>query len=94
MKNKPILGFGFLTLFVFLALTGVVSASALAGYSLDWWTVDGGGATFSTGGAYSLGGTIGQADAGALSGGTYSLRGGFWGEFFSRLFAPLILKNP
>ena len=30
------------------------------------------------GGGYSLGATIGQPDAGAASGGAYSLRGGFW----------------
>ncbi len=47
-------------------------------YTLDWWTVDGGGATFSTGGGYSLGGTAGQPDAGVLQGGGYTLGGGFW----------------
>ncbi len=46
---------------------------------MTWNTIDGGGATFSTGGAYELGGTIGQADAGALAGGSYDLIGGFWG---------------
>jgi hypothetical protein len=47
-------------------------------YSLDWSTVDGGGGT-STGGVYTVSGTIGQPDAGAMSGGNYSLTGGFWG---------------
>ena len=47
-------------------------------YSIDWFTIDGGGGT-STGGVYSLSGTIGQPDAGTLSGGNYSLIGGFWG---------------
>jgi hypothetical protein len=46
-------------------------------YSLDWWTVDGGGGT-STGGVYTVSGTIGQPDAGVMSGGNYSLTGGFW----------------
>jgi hypothetical protein len=41
--------------------------------------VDGGGHTFSTGGVYTLGGTIGQPDAGLLTGGPYTLGGGFWG---------------
>jgi uncharacterized repeat protein (TIGR01451 family) len=52
------------------------------GQALDitWYTVDGGGATFSTGGTYSLGGTIGQPDAsGPLAGGNFSVIGGFWG---------------
>jgi hypothetical protein len=47
-------------------------------YDLSWWTVDGGGGTFSTGGGYELGGTIGQPDAGVLTGDGYTLAGGFW----------------
>ena len=95
MKRKWFLS---LLLLVFaVALLGVVSASALAGYSLDWWTVDGGGATSSAGGSYSLGGTIGQPDAGASSGGGYTLSGGFWGggavaQAAHNLFLPLILR--
>lgn len=48
-------------------------------FSVNWWTVDGGGAMYSTGGNFELGGTIGQPDAGVLSGGDFSLVGGFWG---------------
>jgi len=65
-----------------LALFGSVlvgATSALAqSYSIDWFTIDGGGGT-STGGVYSISGTIGQPDAGVSSGGNYSLIGGFWG---------------
>src|SRR5512138_854439 len=46
-------------------------------YSVDWFTIDGGGGT-STGGIYSIEGTIGQPDAGTMNGGQYSLTGGFW----------------
>src|ERR1019366_8869831 len=47
-------------------------------YSIDWYKIAGGGGT-STGGTYSVSGTIGQPDAsGAMSGGSYSLTGGFW----------------
>ena len=46
-------------------------------YNIDWSTVDGGGGT-STGGVYSVSVTIGQPDAGTMSGGNYSLAGGFW----------------
>jgi hypothetical protein len=47
-------------------------------YSLDWHKVAGGGGT-STGGTYSVSGTIGQHDAGGpMTGGNYSLTGGFW----------------
>ncbi|MSU58561.1 MAG: hypothetical protein EXS35_10345 [Pedosphaera sp.] len=46
-------------------------------YSIDWSTIDGGGGT-STGGVYTVSGTIGQPDAGAMSGGNFSVAGGFW----------------
>jgi hypothetical protein len=66
---------------IFIALFGLLAALASAraqSYSIDWFTIDGGGGT-STGGVYSVSGTIGQPDAGTLSGGSYSLVGGFWG---------------
>jgi hypothetical protein len=46
-------------------------------FAINWSTIDGGGGT-STGGVYSVRGTIGQPDAGKMSGGNYSLEGGFW----------------
>ena len=47
-------------------------------YSVDWHKIAGGGGT-STNGQYSISGTIGQHDAsGAMSGGNYSVTGGFW----------------
>jgi hypothetical protein len=65
------------TLCLVLALAFPTLASAQA-YSIDWFSIDGGGGT-SSGGAYSLSGTIGQPDAGvALAGGPYTLLGGFW----------------
>lgn len=52
--------------------------SATAQPSIDWYKISGGGGS-SSGGAYQVSGTIGQADAGvAMSGGNYSLTGGFW----------------
>ena len=47
-------------------------------YAIDWFTIDGGGGT-STGGVYSVSGTIGQPDAGRLTGASYAIDGGFWG---------------
>jgi len=56
----------------------LVTATALAQFAIDWHTVDGGGGT-STGGVYSVSGTIGQPDAGGpLTNGSYSVTGGFW----------------
>jgi hypothetical protein len=65
--------------FIGLAATFALIAGASAqSYSIDWHTIDGGGGA-STGGVYSVSGTIGQPDAGSLTGGTYTLNGGFWG---------------
>jgi hypothetical protein len=62
-----------------VALLVSTATSALAqNYSIDWFTIDGGGGT-STGAVYSVSGTIGQPDAGGpMTGGNYSLTGGFW----------------
>lgn len=47
-------------------------------YSIDWYKIAGGGGA-SSGGEYSLNGTIGQPDAGvAMTGGGYAVTGGFW----------------
>ena len=47
-------------------------------YSIDWYKIAGGGGT-SIGATYQVTGTIGQPDAsGSMSGGNYSLTGGFW----------------
>ncbi len=69
---------------ILLALLGptfvyAAPARAQMGPNLDlsWNTIDGGGG-FSTGGAFELRGTIGQPDAGLVSGGSIALRGGFW----------------
>jgi hypothetical protein len=62
---------------VLLLSAGLVGL-AQGGYELSWWTVDGGGQMYSIGGGYELGGTIGQPDAGVLTGGGYILGGGFW----------------
>ena len=92
-----------------IALAG--GALAQSGYDLSWWTVDGGGQTFpglaatakeavlrrtdSTGPGYSLGGTVGQPDAGVMSGPGYMLDGGFWpgGVVAYRVYLPLIVRN-
>lgn len=83
-----------LALAVSLAQSGTsVSAQSGGGYDLEWNTIDGGGAMFSTGGGYSLGGTLGQPDAGVLSGGGYTLAGGFWvGGVMWRIYLPMVLK--
>ena len=47
-------------------------------YSIDWYKIAGGGGT-SSNGQYAVSDTIGQHDAGGpMTGGNYSLTGGFW----------------
>ena len=60
-----------------LLLTTAACPANAQNYSIDWSTIDGGGGT-STGGLYSVTGTIGQPDAGTMSGGNFSVTGGFW----------------
>ena len=104
------LGFLLLALTVTLLLAGPALAQVdskgsprppeapATGYSLHWSTVDGGGHTYSRGGGYVLGGTLGQPDAGLLKGGGYSLGGGFWGGGARSgaqytLYLPLVVRH-
>jgi len=67
-----------LPLFCFTLLHSSFCLSAWGQFSINWHTIDGGGGT-STGGVYSVSGTVGQPDAGeAMTGGNFSLTGGFW----------------
>jgi hypothetical protein len=85
-----------LALGALLVLAGVALAQPGA-YDLSWWTVDGGGFTFSHGGGYTLGGTAGQPDPGLLTGGGYTLGGGFWGSSAApvehRIYLPLVMRD-
>jgi hypothetical protein len=63
-------------LFAFTATVGHAQS-----YSIDWHKIAAGGGT-STGGVYQVSGTIGQHDAGtAMTGGNFSLTGGYWSLF-------------
>jgi len=80
--------------FALLVVAGAFAAVHANGYSLERWTVDNGGGVSSAGG-YSLAGTIGQPDASpVMTGGTYSLTGGYWAAMAAehRVFLPLILR--
>lgn len=63
-------------------LTSLLATSAVAPAQLaiNTYTIDGGGVMNSTGGAFALSGTVGQADAGVMTGGVFTLHGGFWVE--------------
>src|SRR6476620_2415367 len=70
---------GLMGLILLITSAALTYAQVGGGFDLVWSTVDGGGGTFSTGGGYSLGGTVGQPDAGRHTGGAFTLDGGFWG---------------
>lgn len=77
------------------AIIGASAALAQTGgeYDLAWSTIDGGGGSAGTN--YQLSGTIGQPDAGpVLSGGAYSLSGGFWSgtSVGGKVYLPLLLR--
>jgi len=86
-----------LPLAALLLLVPLTLAQSDGGYDLSWSTVDGGGGTFSTGGGYTLGGTIGQPDVGVLAGGGYTLAGGFWSggapAMVYDIYLPLVLRS-
>jgi len=69
------------SIYLVAGLTGLLFmpiAGRSQSYAIDWFKIAGGGGT-STGGVYSVSGTIGQPDAsGPLIGGNYSLLSGFW----------------
>lgn len=84
----------FLPIVIALLFGSIAAAQTGSGYDLSWNTIDGGGG-LTAGGSYALDVTLGQFEAGVMSGGAYTLSGGFW--FMSdkaeqRVFLPLVLK--
>lgn len=64
---------------VLAVVAAVCVGSTLADdFEITRSTIDGGGVMRSTGGEFELSGTIGQPDAGTMSGGGFDLTGGFW----------------
>ena len=57
---------------------GFAEPPAGGGFEITRSTIDGGGVMRSTGGDFELSGTIGQPDAGVMTGGEFQLTGGFW----------------
>ena len=87
-----------LLLVIVLALAlfgGALAAGQAFNPDVIWWTVDNGGGQSSATG-YTLNGTISQPDAGPLmTGGAYSLSGGYWGSSASStgLYLPLVMRR-
>lgn len=70
------------------------TAHADGRYQLLWYAVGGGGGQ-SAGGDYGLSGSIGQPATSAMSGGDYSLEGGFWPGVGPKywVYFPVLLVN-
>jgi hypothetical protein len=68
-----------LALALAISFLGTASRASAQAFSIDWHTIDGGGGT-STGGVFAVSGTVGQPDAHSqpMTGGNFSLTGGFW----------------
>lgn len=64
---------------LWLGMASPAPAQSSGGYDLTWSVIAGGGGKLSeSGGVYSLRSTIGQPAVGELTGGSYTLTGGFW----------------
>lgn len=75
------LGIGAVALLLAALSLAKVFGQVDPGYAVRWWTVDGGGTTSGAGAQLRLGGTVGQPDAGRLTGSgapSLTLQGGFW----------------
>jgi hypothetical protein len=91
-------------LILIVLLTSLLISSvaiAINGYTISWWTIDGGGSRMgSLDGQYSIVGTIGQPDASdQMVGGSFSLVGGFHGgspstpvDIWQYYYLPFVLR--
>lgn len=75
-----------------LVLSASLGSASAQTFTLDWFTIDGGGGSIS-GGGYTLDGTVGQPDAATLSGGGYTLEGGFWSAFVEEALPRLAIRR-
>ena len=83
------------TMILLLLAAFLLTATALASgpYELLWYSISGGGGP-SEGGQYALSATVGQPAADSMSGGQYSLSGGFWSGVPPKypLYLPVIFR--
>jgi len=80
-----------LLLLVGLSTSQAARSSPAAHYALDWHAIHAGGD--SSGGAYRIAGSIGQASDSLLSGGDYQVIGGFWVQpLVIQLYLPIVSR--
>ncbi|MBN1259696.1 MAG: hypothetical protein JXB35_03360 [Anaerolineae bacterium] len=81
-----------------LALSNFPAGAQTGGaFTLPWFNI--GAGSISSGGDYTLAGATGQADAGNLSGGDFTLGGGYWNGGGAEepgpktIFLPLLIRQ-
>ena len=82
----------FLILFIFLLAAASLTLAQGHNFTLDWWTVDGGGG-MSSDGRFTLQSTTGQPDAGEMENGRFTLLSGYWdgsGEY--AVYLPVAIR--
>ncbi len=65
----------------FMAVVLLFSGAFAAGENIPWQVISSGSSTNSSGGGFSLSGTVGQTAAGSVSSGTFAVHQGFWQNF-------------
>ena len=98
-RPKLLLLLSLLGLALLLTSAPALAQEITAAFDISWWTADGGGGS-SAGGDYSVDGTLGQPDAGTLTGGGYTIAGGFWDAaadlpipWGGRIYLPVSLRQ-
>lgn len=71
-----------------ITCAGMLAAQSGGPFELSWSTMDAAGVVQSTGGPYSLSGTLGQADSSIMAVPSLTLIGGFWSISNRFPFAP------
>ena len=65
------------SIMLILALFSAVAGAGIGLFACDWRSIDAGGGS-SIGGQYRLSGSAGQPDAATLTGGAFTIQGGYW----------------
>jgi hypothetical protein len=84
----------YVRLVLIAVVMGIIPGLRAEPYGVDRYLFTGGGGT-SSGGGYTLTSSIGQPEAGKLTGGAFTLEGGFWpGLIVPSEAAPTLLIEP
>lgn len=68
-----------ITCVLIFTLAGIATAHTNPSYTINWWTISGGGGPKS-GGNYKVNGIVGQPNTDEFQGGPFVIRSGFWAK--------------